>query len=574
MNDEVIKKLLIIYSELETKLLDEIVEHFKINEEFINSDFWRVAKLEELGVLNNNIIKYISEVTDRTPEEIEKALKTVGYEALNIDRLNEAYKGGLLKVNPSILIENQVIENLINYSYNEITNRFLEISNKIEQGTREAYLNIVEKAYIQTSEGITYQEAIRNSLLELGNKGITTLTYRTIDDSGNVVGIRNYDVEGAVRRELITATHNLTNSINQTVAEELEVEYLYLSEHIKCRPQHFPWQGTIIKREDLVEVTKLGEVDGMGGPNCKHYPTPYFGTARGKDLKKISFEESTEQYELSQKQRYLEKGIRKWKRKQRLFKTADDKEYYEKCKNKVKEWQLRNKEFTEKNNLGRDFSRENVENVTKIKESDILNPTYIRMNIDKSYNPENEVDSINKAVLEMPSNVVKEINKSKIEIFTLGQIKNSKGELVRNSFYNRITDTIHIFQGADKEEVIHEIGHLLETKWDVLNDNEYKRIRGKGLENYNASFVKELEGYQGTIGIKSSKFVSGLQGKIYKNDLQGKPYRDINNTINLNCLGDYFSEGFRQYYSNPKILKDKDLELFNYIEKVINNEKR
>ena len=155
-------------------------------------------------------------------------------------------------------------------------------------------MNVVEKAYIQTTEGITYQEAIRNSLLELGDKGITTLTYRTIDDDGNVVGIRNYDVEGAVRRELVTATHNLTNSINQAVAEELDVEYLYLSEHIRCRPQHFPWQGTIIKREDLVKVTRLGEVDGIGGPNCKHYPTPYFGIARGKELKKISLKEATE----------------------------------------------------------------------------------------------------------------------------------------------------------------------------------------------------------------------------------------------------------------------------------------
>lgn len=371
MNEEAIKKLLNIYSELETKLLEKIVEHFKINEEFINSDYWRVTKLEELGVLNNNTIKYIAEVTDKTPKEIEEALKKVGYEALNINRLNEAYKGGLLKVNPSILIENQVIENLVNYSYNELTNRFLEISKKIEQGTRNSYLGVVEKAYIQTSEGVTYQEAIRSALLELGDKGITTLTYKTIDDNGNIVGIRNYDVEGAVRRELVTATHNLTNSINQKVAEELDVEYLYLSEHVRCRPQHFPWQGTIIKREDLVKVTRLGEVDGMGGPNCKHYPTPYFGTARGKDLKKISLEEATKQYSLSQKQRYLERGIKRWKRKEKLFKTAEDKEYYKKCKDKVKEWQLRNKEFTEKNNLKRDFSRENVEKGIELKYTDI-----------------------------------------------------------------------------------------------------------------------------------------------------------------------------------------------------------
>ena len=75
---------------------------------------------------------------------------------------------------------------------------------------------------------------------------------------------------------------------------------------------------------------------------------------------------------MAQKQRYLERGIRKWKRRERIFKTAEDKEYYKKCKEKVKEWQLRNKEFTENNNLKRDFTRENVERVTKVQNSDTI----------------------------------------------------------------------------------------------------------------------------------------------------------------------------------------------------------
>lgn len=276
MNEEALKKLLNTYSELEMKLLEELVQHFKINEEFINSDYWRIEKLEELGILNQNIVKYVSQAVEKTPEQVTEALEQIGFNTLNIQNLNNAYDKGLLKINPTIILEKQLVNNLINYSYNEFSNKMIELSNKIENATRDTYLNIVEKAYLQTSEGISYQEAIRSCLLELGEKGITTLKYKTVDKDGKVVGIRNYDIEGAVRRELITATHNLTNNINIQVAEELEVEYLYLSEHIKCREQHFPWQGTIIKREDLVKVTRLGEVDGMGGPNCKHYPTLYF----------------------------------------------------------------------------------------------------------------------------------------------------------------------------------------------------------------------------------------------------------------------------------------------------------
>ena len=363
MNDEAIKKLINIYSELEAKLLEEIVSHFNINDEFINSDYWRIEKISELGLMNNNIVKYIAETTNKTPKEIRIALNKIGQDTLNINRLNEAYHGGLLKINPIILAQNQVVENLVNFSYNELTNRFLEINSRIENATREAYLNVVEKAYIETSNGITYRDAIRNALLDLGEKGISTLTYKTIDDSGNIKGLRHYDIEGAVRRELVTASHNLTNQINQSVAEELDVEYLYLSEHIKCRPDHFPWQGTIIKRKDLVKVTRYGEVDGLGGPNCKHYTTPYFGNARGKQLKRISLEEATEQYNLSQQQRYLERGIRKWKRKSEIFKKNGDVEQYALCQNKVKEWQLRNKKFVEENNLRRDFIREDVYNI-------------------------------------------------------------------------------------------------------------------------------------------------------------------------------------------------------------------
>lgn len=365
MNEKAFQKLINNYSEIETKILEELVKHFKINEEFINSDYFRFEKLQELGILNDNIIKYIAEATKSTPMQIKKAINEIGFETFNINELNKAYSGGFLQIDPDILIQKNIIQNLIDYSYNELEDRFLSISKKIENGAREAYLDIVEKVYLQTTSGVTYDGAIRSALADLGERGITTLTYRTIDSEGNTIGIRNYDVEGAVRREVVTANNKLVNEINKSVAEELDVEYVLLSEHIACRPQHFPWQGTIIKRKDIEAVTKYGEVDGMGGPNCKHYPTPYFGSARGNELKQISLEEATKKYELSQKQRYIERNIRKWKRKARIFETAEDKEYYKKCKDKVKEWQTKNREFTENNNLIRDFSRENVEKINK-----------------------------------------------------------------------------------------------------------------------------------------------------------------------------------------------------------------
>ena len=481
MNEEVFQKLINIYSELETKLLNEIVKHFNYNDEFINSDYWRFEKLKELGLLNENIVKYIAEVTDKTPAEIKKAIQQLGNQSINMNNLNEAYRGGLIEIDPNILIENQVVDNLIKFSYNELTNRFIEISSKIENATREAYLNVVEKAYIQATNGITYQHAIRNALLDLGERGISTLTYKTVDDEGNIKGLRHYDIEGTVRRELVTASHNLTSKINQSIAEELDVEYLYLSEHIKCRPEHFPWQGTIIKRKDLVKVTRYGEVDGLGGPNCKHYPTPYFGKARGSELKHISLEEATEQYNLSQQQRYLERGIRKWKRKAEIFKKNDDVEQYALCQNKIKEWQLRNNKFVEDNKLKRDFIREDVYSI----KSERMNKQYKELvkEANLKYNIGTREENIARCV---KARRIQTDIKSDNTIKTIIEVKQNKHNIVNDN------DSYFYITLADEQKLVNKYAGTGIIKFDRSGNWNNKelitidKIIGKYInKNYN-----------------------------------------------------------------------------------------
>lgn len=364
-NEEYINKavepLLKMYTKIENDLLVMIAEHFKINDEFLNSDYWRIKKLEEMGLFNEEVIEYLAQYSDVTKEEILKALEDIGYHVFDIQKLERAFKNGSLKINPNTLLENYTIQNIINNAYDEVSNRFIELSRKIQDSTREAYLDIVEQGYLKTSMGThSYQEAIRESINELGNKGIRTLTYRTVDENDNVVGIRSYDIESTVRRDILTATRQLSNNINQSVVEELECEYIYLSEHIRCRPTHFDWQGTIIKYQDLIDVTRYGEVDGLAGINCAHYFEAYFGNARGDELKSITKEEAIRQYNLSQQQRYLERGIRKWKRKVEMFKANGDVDAFNKSKSKVKEWQSRLSNFTKENNLRRDYTREYV----------------------------------------------------------------------------------------------------------------------------------------------------------------------------------------------------------------------
>lgn len=359
--EKAIEKILNMYEKIENDLLIEIASHFLINDEFLNSDNWRIKKLEEMGLFNQDIIDYITRATKSTPKKIKEALNQINIDTTNMSDLNRLFEDEVLKINSNILINNFTINNIIDKSYDELSNTLIQMSNKIETSVRSAYLNIIEDVYLKTSMGThSYQSAIREAINNLSNTGLKVLSYKTTDEAGNVTGIRNYNIESAVRREVLTASRQLSNKISMEIANELECEYIYLSEHLQCRPTHFDWQGTIIKREDLEKVTHYGEVDGLAGINCRHYFEPYFGDARGSDLKEYSEKECNKAYNLSQKQRYLESGIKKWKRKSEMFKANRDFDSYSKCKIKIRNWQSKIDKFTKDNNLKRDFNREYV----------------------------------------------------------------------------------------------------------------------------------------------------------------------------------------------------------------------
>lgn len=364
--ERAIKHLIDLYTKLEDDLLMKLAEHFIEEDEFQGSDFWRIQKLQEMGIFNQEVIKIIARDTGKTEEEVIKALEEIGIEAEDIPGLTKAYKDGKITLDPETLKDNKALQQIIKRAQETTNGRLLDLNSRIVKEAKKAYLNVLEEAYLKTTTGThSYAEAITEALGKLADKGITTLTYQVVDETGEVTGIREYSIEAAVRRDVLTEARNLNHEITEEIIKETEPEYLYLSEHLNCREQHFSWQGTIIKAKDLEDITGYGEVDGLGGINCRHYFEPYWGEARGDDLKQFSEEECEKQYFYEQHQRYLERGIRRWKRKALVYKAAGMQDEYEKAEEKVREWALRNQTFIELLNenekkLKRDFTREAV----------------------------------------------------------------------------------------------------------------------------------------------------------------------------------------------------------------------
>ncbi len=80
----------------------------------------------------------------------------------------------------------------------------------------------------------------------------------------------------------------------------------------------------MVKYRELVAATELGEITGLMGVNCRHSVSPYIDGVSHNPFEKIDTEENRKAYEMSQRQRELERRIRKTKREVMGLKTGVD----------------------------------------------------------------------------------------------------------------------------------------------------------------------------------------------------------------------------------------------------------
>ncbi|RYL93454.1 hypothetical protein EWI07_07590 [Sporolactobacillus sp. THM7-4] len=66
--------------------------------------------------------------------------------------------------------------------------------------------------------------------------------------------------------------------------------------------------------------------------------------------------------------------------------------------------------------------------------------------------------------------------------------------------------------------------------------------------------------------LKSDNFISKYQGYLYEIGDDG--FIDDNNHIVTEALGEYFSEGYKEYIMNPKRLQRKDIDLYEFIKEL------
>ena len=146
-------------------------------------------------------------------------------------------------------------------------------------------------------------------------------------------------------------------------------------------------------------------------------------------------------------------------------------------------------------------------------------------------------------------------------------LKNVQFDIITQGNSGYKDNNIYILKGADKYEVIHEVGHLLEDKLKIYDDIKFKNIIENTLSNFSVKdIVFDPETFtKGIFRIESDKFVTEYQGRIYQNI----GFQTNNGKLNYKAFREYFSEGLRIYYQDNKLLKRKNIDLYNYIKELM-----
>lgn len=345
-----------MYYDLETDILKDIARRIKLNDYSITSTAEYQKKiLESLGKDQKEISSQISKLLKISQKKSDEILSQSAYKSVEADNeiFKEAFDKGLIS---SFNFSRSTLKPLINKGIEALNNELGNICGTTAKISQKAFINASNNAYLAIQSGaFSFEQAVTTEIKKLAKDGLGVIEYRS--------GARRR-LEGAIRNAVRTAVNQTACKCQDLNFEAMDGNLVETSSHMGARPEHALWQGEIFWRKEDVkgyrnfeEATKYGSGEGLGGWNCRHSWYPYFPGISHKVFEKYNLKENEELYNITQEQRYNERMIREWDRRNQVCKAAGIDNTKE--ARKVREWKDRQTSFLNKHpELTRQYSRE------------------------------------------------------------------------------------------------------------------------------------------------------------------------------------------------------------------------
>ena len=313
-----------IASQLHTYIIRQIIDRIMIRigrgDDYLltSSDRWRIQVLQEAGYLLEDITAELSKYTKRQEKEIKAAMEDAGIKALEYD--HKIYEAAGLS--PMPLTQSPALIRLMERNYRATLGEWKNYTRTTAQSAQRLFISECDMAYNKVMSGATsYTQAVKAAVENVASGGITLVQYR----SKNTGDIRNDTIETATARAVRTGISQATAQITLKRMEEMKWEVVLVSAHVGARniggipENHELWQGKFYslpqyghRFPDFYYYTGYGDITGLCGVNCRHSFGP--GDGENNPYDTIDTEENRKVYEVEQRQRSLERRVRKTKR--------------------------------------------------------------------------------------------------------------------------------------------------------------------------------------------------------------------------------------------------------------------
>ena len=338
-----------LYRGLELQLLDEICSRLNLAGELNEGTVDSIRALRSQGISLEEIKKAIRQSTNISEKELKALLDDV------VAR-NQEYYTELIDLagvtQPQTLLGDSDIDAIIRQTGTEMINitqsmGFLVDGGKTMLEPARAYQWALNNAELEIMSGaISYNQAIKRSVRQLADSGLRYVTYES--------GHRDH-IDVAARRAVMTGINQLCQRYAEQSQDYLNTDLVEVSAHSGARnigagaANHASWQGKVYRWKekkrttkgsypDFVDTTGYGSGEGLGGWNCRHHFYPFVEgvserTYTGSQLRHIDDGRDADfegrhytAYEATQKQREIERTVRKLERRRIAFEAQGNTE--------------------------------------------------------------------------------------------------------------------------------------------------------------------------------------------------------------------------------------------------------
>lgn len=568
-------RLVLLWQQVEDDILRDVARRISKMDTMTPTANWQLWRYEQTEALRQDVVKKLARYTGKSEAEIRRLMQEAATRAMEAE--DEIYYHYGKETTP--FADNAPLQALLNAGYQQTAGTFHNLTATTANTVSGQFEAALDRAHLKVNSGaFDYKSAVKSAVDSLAD----TMKYVTYPTG------HTDTLEVAARRAVLTGVNQTGAKLQVARADEMGVEFFETTAHGGARPSHAEWQGRQFHRGGAVDymgkhypdfeaATGYGTGAGLCGWNCRHtffaiFPElgapPAWTQADLEALNARDIEYNGgkyTRYEISQMQRARERTVRRYKRRY----LAEDAAGADTTASAVKLRQARQDlaDFISATGGRVDSARTSVAGFGRSESSKAAwaakkqEPRGILQKLNFS----DSVSQSEREGIEKELSVIPQWQRDKAESIINKVVMTEKDAAGSGYYYP--DKTLYLHPERKSGDVIHEYGHALEISLDLRHNSKYISIRKSGIdvEDFSKIVYDDSTYTQAIYLLQNSKFISEYQGRLYESPTDGI-FKARTMQINEDMLKEYFSEGYRAFYQEPSALKEKDPQLYHFIE--------